>query len=133
VWSAEQVIELKDHEISLMEGRVRELTADLQNIAAWQQKEMVRSLDGTEQRIHDMVESYVSLRSKLDDQSGDMMTLLKQRGIYLPSPETTEVEKTEQPSSVDETTDISDSEDDLDDEFGVMSAAQAAKKALELG
>jgi hypothetical protein len=66
--------QLKDHEISLMEGRVRELSADLQNIAA-ATKEMVRSSILPEQRIHDMVESYVSLRSKLDDQSGDMMTL----------------------------------------------------------
>jgi hypothetical protein len=133
VRSLEQVIELKDHEISLMEGRVHELSADLQIIAAWQQKELVRSLDGTEQRIHDMVESYVSLRSQLDDQAGDMRTLLKERGIYLPSPEAKEVDKTEKPSSVDETTDISESEeDDLDDEFDVMSAAQAAKNALQL-
>jgi hypothetical protein len=133
VRSLEQVVELKDHEISLMEGRVHELSTDLQNIAAWQQKEMLRSLDGTEQRIHDMVESYVSLRNQLDDQSGGMRTLLKERGIYMPSPETTEFVKEEKPSSVDESTYISESEgDNLDDDFDVMSAAQAAKNALQL-
>jgi hypothetical protein len=52
VRSLEQVIELKDHEVSLLEARVYELSADLQNIAAWQQKEMVSRVQGTEQRIH---------------------------------------------------------------------------------
>jgi hypothetical protein len=133
VRSLEQVIELKDHEISLMEGRVYELSVDLQNIAAWQQKELARSLDGTEQRIHDMVESFVSLRNQLDDQSGGMKSLLKERGIYLPAPETTQVVKEEKPPSLDESTDISeDEEDSLDDEFNMLSAAQAATNALQL-
>jgi hypothetical protein len=133
VRSLEQVIELKDHEISLMEGRVHELSVDLQNITAWQQKEMVRSLDGTEQRIHDMVESFASLRNQLDDQSGGMRTLLKERGIYVPAPETREVDKTEKPPSLDESTCTSESEgDNLDDEFDVLSAAQAATNALQL-
>jgi hypothetical protein len=47
---SEQVIELKDHEISLMEGRVRELLGRLAEYCGWQQKEMVRSSMEPEQR-----------------------------------------------------------------------------------
>jgi hypothetical protein len=94
---------------------------------------MVRSLDGAQQRIHDMVESFASLRNQLDDQSGGMRTLLKERGIYLPAPETREVDKTEKPPSLDESTYNSESEgENLEDEFDVLSAAQAAANALQL-
>jgi hypothetical protein len=94
---------------------------------------MVRGLDETEQRIHDMVESFVSLRNQLDDQSGGMRTLLKERGIYVPAPETREVDKTEDSPSSDESTCISESEgDNFDDEFDVLSATLAATKSLQL-
>jgi hypothetical protein len=95
--------------------------------------ERVRGLDESEHRIHNMVESFVSLRSQLDDQSGGMRTSLKEQGIYLPAPETREVDTTEKSPSLDESTHISESQgDNTDDEFDVLSAAQAATNALQL-
>jgi hypothetical protein len=137
VRSLEQVIELKDHEVSLLEGRIFGLSLDLQNIASGQQKAMVSRVHETEQRIHDMVESFVSLRNELEDQSNDTKSLLKDRGICLPThaPETRKADTEGKLNETVETIDTSSEEDDetnLDDEFDLMMATQAATNALQL-
>jgi hypothetical protein len=144
VRSLEQMIDLKDHEISLLEARIYELSGDLQNITAWQQNEMASRLQGTEQSIHDMVKSFVSLRNLLDEHTEGMQDLLEERGFNLPAPVPTRVpqqlskvveETKEAKPSMEESIDISSGSDDedqsnLDDEFAMLSAAHAATSAL---
>lgn len=132
VGSLQQVIELKDHEISNLELRIRNLSGDLQAIDVHQQDTMDAHVRDTELRIHQMVASFVTLQSGMESQAQRTRGLLKERGIALSTKQQpNEAVAEEKKESLD------DSEGghggaSMDDEFAMLSAAEAASSALQL-
>lgn len=128
VASLEQVIELKDHEISLLEERVHALSEDLQSVVAFQQNDMTHQVQGTEKKIHHMIASFVSLQNLVDEHTATMKGMLLEKGIEVPKEE----EKKADTGSHDSYDDDYADADNLDDDFAMLSAAEAATSALRL-